>query len=367
MNNKTIAAIIAIVLAFSGASIAAVLAHDNGTDAAADPLDFGTVKIEKGESADVVFKYNKTAYTAYGTPEVKITLATLADQYTISKITEDANGKCKFTITADEDADVEERKDIPFNMNVTITKLMNGSTETSESFPLSSVACKITIQIVNPAGGDLTAPATKNAVVGDIYTSGAFTAPEGVTITSWYAYGLPAGMTISKGGIIVGMPSDIGSYNPKILGITADGATYVVNYPFEVVATENLVLSANVGGTTVGTGEALNLFAETGKTGLDLTVTLAEGTDEKYSVDTAESMVYVYKNGTYTAVALDNVSTIIFDGVGSYFITVDAVINEEVAGLNSYYGHATTQFTVNVLSASTGNVPANITIIPVAA
>ena len=369
MSNKIITAIIAAVVVLSGALFgAALINNDNGDDVDAAALDFKTYKIEKGKSVDVTFKYNKTAYTAYGTPAVEITLESRSGQYTISAITEDANGKCKFTITADANATVATYNE-NFNMNVTVSSLKDDKgVASSESITLTSVACTIEIQIFDGAIGPLTIPALDNAIVGEIYTSAAITAPAEVTIASWYAYGLPTGLTISKEGKIIGMPSEAKTYSGiVILGTTAEGKVYKGTCNITVDAALTLELEAKVGGVTVGTGEAINLFAETGVTKLDLTVTPKEGSDEKFTVKDTESKVYVYQAGEYKDVTLDKVNTITFDGVGSYFIIVDAVVYDKVGDVTSYYGHATTQFTVNVLSAASGNVPANIVITPVSA
>ena len=357
MDSKLVAIILAAVMALSGA--VALTVSDDRTEAAA--LDFGTLTVEEDRSVDLVFKYNRTAYDGYGNgASAHITGLSTTDKYTVGTLTEDATGRCIVPIGGL----VQSTSTANFDLAVVV------DTGNGGSVTLQEIHCKVVIDVIRKSTGTLSGPDTVESFVGEILVSQAFS-KTGVQIRNWYAYGLPAGLTVSKEGRIIGMPGADSQSNSsvRIVGVDADGNTYSKTVDVQVKGALQVEVKAEVGGIAIKSGSTITLFAESGRTGLDLTISIDDSSTKKNAyIDGSATKVHLYHQGVMTAYSLDQLDSFVFDGVGSYSVNVDVVITEgDTAATATYYGHVATGFTVNILSAAAGNTPANIVITPVSA
>ncbi|MBE7492088.1 MAG: putative Ig domain-containing protein [Planctomycetes bacterium] len=126
-----------------------------------------------------------------------------------------------------------------FNVQVTVTDSATPTPQqVTENYTLVINAPGSPLQITSPAPGALPA-GTQNVA----YSPVTFTATGGTPPYSWGATGLPAGMTMTAGGVLQGTPTVNGSFNVQVT--VTDSATPTPN-----TATANYTLLINIGGST---------------------------------------------------------------------------------------------------------------------
>ena len=126
-----------------------------------------------------------------------------------------------------------------------------GVTDSSVPLPLSAyLPVELTIDPVGATALRITGPALPAGVVGTAYTSTTLTAAGGTPPYTWSASGLPAGLSLSSGGVLTGSPTTVGLTGAMSSTNISEGAA-LVTVPAMFLANEGLL---RVAGTTPAPG-----------------------------------------------------------------------------------------------------------------
>ena len=195
-------------------------------------------------------------------------------------------------------------------------------------------------------------PVPLNAMTFTVGEADAFTV-SGSSVTvegnSWYAIGLPEGLSMSPNGVVSGMPtgndasgSKISNYNDPIsvdvYSTTNDGkiSTYTLSVKINEAASANMTLSLNSASTTLVVS-GTTYTAIQGTNDIKLTITPAVASTLEWA-----SVTVIDTNGQVQVdYDLADGAKIPSDGIGSYKIVVNAIIDSK---------HVTDSLTLNVIS-----------------
>jgi 5'-nucleotidase len=99
----------------------------------------------------------------------------------------------------------------------------------------------------------VTSPGTQSAVVGTAITPVTLVATGGSTPYAWSATHLPAGLTLSTGGVFSGTPTTAGTASVTVTATDANGVTGSATFGVEVAATATVTPIAAIQGTDTDT------------------------------------------------------------------------------------------------------------------
>jgi predicted extracellular nuclease len=99
----------------------------------------------------------------------------------------------------------------------------------------------------------VTNPGTLSATVGTAISPVTLAASGGSTPYAWSAAGLPAGLTVSSGGVLAGTPSAAGTSSVTVTATDANGVSGSATFGVEVAATATVTPIAAIQGTNTDT------------------------------------------------------------------------------------------------------------------